>query len=75
MYLLACSALVPLKYVFVHNTSILQNSSDCGEVFNGGVEGVHPDYLRAEVEFLATNTRSPQILHEEHPVVRGLEKV
>ena len=53
----------------------LQNTSDCGEVFDGGVASVHPDYLTAWVEFLSGHARSPQLLDREHPVVTGLEQV
>ncbi len=52
-----------------------QNSSDCGEVFEGSENGVHTDFLKAWMEFLASNARSPQLMTQEHPVVTGLEQV
>ena len=44
-------------------------------MFDGGEASVHPDYLRAWVEFLSGHARSPQLLNREHPVVTGLEQV
>ncbi|XP_064391028.1 BOS complex subunit ncln-like isoform X2 [Halichondria panicea] len=51
-----------------------ENSSDCGEVFEGSENGVHTDFLKAWMEFLASNARSPQLMTQEHPVVTGLEQ-